>query len=257
MEELINVNVRVENDILVTDSRDVAEHFSKRHDHVLRDIENMKPDLPNFGEMFQESMMPDSYGRLQKVYLMNRDGFSILAMGFTGKEALAWKVKYINAFNALEAAWNTPEQVMARALKIADQTISSLKVENKKLSGEVIALSEKVEEMSPKVSYYETILNSPNTVLVTQIAQDYGMSAKRFNKLLNELGVQHKVGDQWILYSKYQGKGYVHSKTHSFIRANGTSDSKLNTEWSQVGRLFLYDLLKSNGILPQIERGDI
>lgn len=141
-------------------------------------------------------------------------------------------------------------QTYAEALRaLADKA-----EEAERLSGEVLALSEKVEEMSPKVSYYETILNNPNTVLVTQIAQDYGMSAKRFNKLLHELGVQHKVGDQWILYSKYQGKKYVHSKTITYQKMDGSYATKLNTEWSQVGRLFLYDLLKQNGILPQIER---
>lgn len=83
-------------------NREIAEHFGKRHDNVLRDIETLKKDVLNFEEMFFETEIPDSYNRPQKVYLMNRDGFTLLAMGFTGKEALEWKIKYINAFNAME-----------------------------------------------------------------------------------------------------------------------------------------------------------
>lgn len=86
----------------VTSSLNVAENFEKRHDHVLRDIDGVEKDVPNFGEMFFETNEPDSYGRDRRVIYMNRDGFTILAMGFTGKKALQFKLKYIDAFNQME-----------------------------------------------------------------------------------------------------------------------------------------------------------
>ena len=150
-------------------------------------------------------------------------------------------------FIELEKAWNTPEQIMARALRVADEKIKSL-------SQEIVAMSYRIEEMKPKASYYDEILNSKDTVLVTQIAKDYGMSAKTFNKLLHDLGIQHKVNGQWVLYSKYQGNGYVHSHTHKFEYRNGEIGNRMSTEWTQKGRLFLYNFLKDNGELPLIEK---
>lgn len=93
----------------VASSRQIAENFEKRHDHVMRDIDSFKKDVPNFGEMFFEAEAPDSYGRPQRTYLMNRDGFSLLVMGFTGKAALEWKLKYIAAFNEMEKKLATPQ----------------------------------------------------------------------------------------------------------------------------------------------------
>lgn len=154
----------------------------------------------------------------------------------------------------LEKAWNTPEQVMARALRIADETIASLQKKTEFMAKEMIAMNDKIEEMQPKVSYLDTILDSKDTMLVTQIAQDYGMSARGFNKLLHDLGVQHKIHNQWVLYSKYQGKGYVHSHTHIYEKADGQTGNSLNTEWTQKGRLFLYDFLKVHNKLPLIEQ---
>ncbi len=86
----------------VTSSLRVAETFGKRHDHVSRDIEHLRKDLPNFGEMFVEANVPDSYGRDRKAYYLNRDGFTLLAMGFTGDKALQFKLQYIEAFNEME-----------------------------------------------------------------------------------------------------------------------------------------------------------
>lgn len=86
----------------VTTSLQVAKNFEKRHDNVLRDIENLHKDVLNFEEMFIESTELDSYGRNRRIYYMNRDGFSLLAMGFTGKKALQFKLKYIDAFNQME-----------------------------------------------------------------------------------------------------------------------------------------------------------
>lgn len=157
MNDLISVNVRIEKDQMITDSRNVSDVFNKRHDNVLRDIENIKIDVLNFEEMFFETTMPDSYGRAQKVYFMNRDGFTLLAMGFTGAEAMKWKLKYIEAFNALEKAWNTPEQIMARALKLADQTISKL--------------NEKIEEQRPLVEFAEHVSESSDTVDMGEMAK--------------------------------------------------------------------------------------
>lgn len=93
----------------VASSRQIADNFEKRHDHVMRDIDAIKKDVPNFGEMFFETTAPDSYGREQRTYLMNRDGFSLLVMGFTGKAALEWKLKYIQAFNEMEKKLATPQ----------------------------------------------------------------------------------------------------------------------------------------------------
>ena len=147
----------------------------------------------------------------------------------------------------LEKAWNTPEQVMARALKLADQTIENLKVQ-------VIEMNNVIEKLKPKANYVDVILQSTSTVLVTQIAQDYGMSAIAFNKILSGFGIQHKVGKQWILYSKYQGNGYVHSRTIDVALSDGRKSTKMNTEWTQKGRLFLYEELKKHDIYPMIER---
>lgn len=119
---------------------------------------------------------------------------------------------------------------------------------------QVLLLSSEIESMQPKISYYDTILASKETVTITQIAQDYGMSAKALNKILEELRVQHKVNGQWILYAPFISQGYVHSKPVNISRSDGHTEIKLNTEWTQKGRIFLYNGLKNHGILPLIEQ---
>lgn len=154
----------------------------------------------------------------------------------------------------LEKAWNTPEQVMARALKMAGKTIDSLKDRCKFLGGQVVEQQKLIEEMTPKANYVDHILESKSLVATTQIAKDYGMSAVRFNRILNDMKIQYKVNKQWVLYSKYQNCGYVHSKTIDITRSNGDPDVTMQTQWTQKGRLFLYEELKKNGIYPVIEQ---
>ena len=253
MSELITVNVRLEDNQMITDSRNVADVFGKQHRHVLESVRNLEKDMPNFGQMFFEGSMPDSYGREQKVYFMNRDGFTLLAMGFTGSEAMQWKLKYIEAFNALEKAWNSPEQIMARALRFAEQSISSLKDRCKFLGGQVAEQQKLIEEMQPKVSYYDLILQCPDLVSATEISKDYGMSAKKFNNLLHDFEIIYKQGKRWFLYQKHAGYGYAQSKTHNYADKSGKQHSTSSLYWTQKGRLFLYGFLKDKGIVPLIE----
>ena len=111
-------------------------------------------------------------------------------------------------------------------------------------------LMERVGELRPKAQYYDTILQSPSAVPISIIAKDYGMSAAPFNKLLHVLGVQYKISKTWLLYKDYAAQGYTISKTYSI---NGV-EASVHTCWTQKGRLFLYDLLKWYGILPEAEK---
>lgn len=111
-----------------------------------------------------------------------------------------------------------------------------------------------IGELKPRADYTDKILKNKGLVTITQIAQDYGLSGKALNKKLHDLGVQYKQSNQWLLYAKHQGKGYTHSETTPIIRTDGREDIVMNTKWTQKGRLFLYNLLKDNGILPDIER---
>ena len=97
-------------------------------------------------------------------------------------------------------------------------------------------------------------MGSKDAINVTQIAQDYGMSAISFNKLLNDFGIQYKVGEQWILGADYRECGYAVSYTHYHVGSDGEPHTKLMTKWTQKGRLMLYDRLAGDGIFPTIEQ---
>jgi prophage antirepressor-like protein len=113
--------------------------------------------------------------------------------------------------------------------------------------------AQQISEMQPKASYYDLILQNKSTLPSTKIAKDYGMSGRKMNDLLHDLGIQYKMGKTWILYQEYADQGYTQSRTFAI----DDEKSAMHTYWTQKGRLFLYDLLKSKkGILPVIERGD-
>ena len=114
-------------------------------------------------------------------------------------------------------------------------------------------LEQKVAEYEPKITYLDTILASKDAVTTSQIAADYGMSAVKLNKLLHQLGIQRKVGGQWLLYKKYMNCGYTKSHTSEILQTDGTKKIVMSTKWTQKGRLFIYDLLKEEGYYPQMD----
>ena len=160
--------------------------------------------------------------------------------------------KFRQYFIKVEEAWNSPEAVMARALQFANNQLSLVKKQNLELLETVAVQNQQIAEMQPKASYYDLILQNKNTVPITQIAKDYGMSGRKFNELLHERGVQYKFRKTWLLYQHYAECGYTQSRTYAIDE----SRSVMHTYWTQKGRLFLYDLLKNEGILPVIEQED-
>ncbi len=151
-------------------------------------------------------------------------------------------------------------QTFSQALMLAAKQQEQIEEQRAALAQqgeEIVKLSNEVMTMKPKATYYDLILNNPSTVTITQIAQDYGMSAKKFNQILSDFRIQHKVNKQWILYADNINKGYVQSKPTNIPLANGTEKVVYNTEWTQKGRIFLYEKLKQAGILPMIENKDL
>ena len=162
--------------------------------------------------------------------------------------------KFRQYFIDLEKQWNTPEAVMARALQYANNQLAAITQQNKALETENAMQKQIIAEYSPKASYYDVVLQTADALSVSQIAKDYGKSAKWLNEKLHEYGVQYKQGEVWLLYQKYADAGYTRSKTHTYSGNDGKQHSKLHTYWTQKGRLFIYDLLKKHGVLPLMEQ---
>lgn len=150
--------------------------------------------------------------------------------------------------DALERAITEPDFLIQLATTLKEEKAKRLEAEQQcEVQKQIIG------EMEKKVSYLDLILSSTSTMTITQIAQDYGMSGQKMNKLLHKLHIQYKVSDQWILYAEYKDKCYVSSETIHFMTNEGVPCTTLNTKWTQKGRLFLYDILKKDGILPKME----
>ncbi|ENK0837078.1 phage antirepressor KilAC domain-containing protein [Clostridium botulinum] len=150
---------------------------------------------------------------------------------------------------ATDELLDNPDLLIEVATKLKEEKIARLKAEeNIKIQKQIIG------ELKPKADYTDTILLSKSLVTTTQISKDYGISAQEMNKMLHELKVQYKQNGQWLLYSKHHGKGYTHSETIPVRHSDGRLEVKMNTKWTQKGRLFLYELLKEQGVLPTIEK---
>ena len=245
-------------------SLEIAEVTGKQHSNVMRDIRNiLAKGVSQFNFELSSYKQPQPHGGFKEIPCFNLTpkGCLILASGYDALlreriidrlETLEKSAKaqlpstYLDALKALVAS-EEEKQMLA-----ADNAKKQQTIEMK--DAQIVELDTAVNNMKPKVSYVDNILQCKDTINVTQIAQDYGMSAKAFNILLRNLKIQHKVGQIWIVYGKYLTKGYVQSETFTYAKADGTQGVRTFTKWSQRGRLFLYDTLKSHNIIPLIEK---
>jgi anti-repressor protein len=230
----MNELVKIENDRMITTSKIIAETFGKRHDHVLRDIDNIRKDVPNFGEMFHETETQDSYGRQQRIYEITRDGFSLLAMGFTGAEAMEWKIKYLEAFNKLEAFWNSPEQIMARAHRIAEQTIASL--EQKLQQKDFL-----IEQNKPKALFADAVASSKTSILIGELAKiicqnGYQIGQKRLFNWLRENGYLMKASN--LPTQRYIEQGLFEIKESTITTGDGVTRITKTTKVTGKGQIY-------------------
>ena len=258
-------------------SLEIAEVTGKNHAHIMRDIRKLLTqgvNKSNFGLV----EYTDKKGEQRPCYELTKKGCFILASGYDA----VLREKIINRWVELETkerngGFAVP-QTFAEALMLAakqqmlieeqQKNIEARKANEERLlienakkdetiteqGDQIIKLSSDILAMKPKVDYCDKILSSTSLVTTTQIAQDYGYSAVAFNKILAELRIQHKVNKQWILYAPYLSCGYVDSVPVDINKSDGTVKVVFHTEWTQKGRLFLYEKLKSHNIVPLIEK---
>lgn len=195
----------------------------------------------------------DAMGRDQSAVTINESGLYSLVLSSklpSAKQFKRWvtsevlpAIRKTGSFNQLPTGQNLIALALIEANRILEEKDSTIKVQEQLIG-----------EMKPKVDYVDDILKNKSLLKISSIAKDYGMSGQAMNNLLHALKVQYKSGDQWLLYAKHQSSGFTSSETVSFTRTDGRTDVKLITKWTQKGRLFLYELLKKQGVVPMVER---
>lgn len=206
-------------------------------------------------EQFKGVSKLDTPGGKQEVTVISEAG--VYKLAFTSKLPAADEFTNWIASDVLPAirkhgAYMTPAKI-EEVLTDPDTIIQLATQLKQEREGRLIA-EQKVNELTPKATYYDKVLSDKSLVTITQIAKDYGMSGRAMNRKLHELKVIYKQGQTWLLYAKYQKTGWTHSETVMVPKKDGTEKAVLNTKWTQQGRLGLYELLKSNDIIPLIEQ---
>lgn len=237
--------------------KEEGNETEKQHKELLRDIrkEIEVLEVAGIGQRnFAQSSYINSQKKEQPCFVLNKAG--VLQM--LNKESAVVRYKTVQYIEKLEKeneklrydSYTIDDPLeRARAWIKEEELRQTLRLENAQQQ-------QIIGELKPKATYYDLVLQSTDLMPITLIAKDYGIGAQTLNRKLNELGVQYKRCGSWLLYEKYQAKGYTQSKTQSFPKPDGTIGTQLHTQWTQKGRLFIYDMLKQNGILPMIERED-
>lgn len=207
----------------------------------------------------RQTSVTDSLGRQQNTYIINESGLYSVILRSDKPQAKPFR-KWVTS-EVLPAIRKTGIYATDELLNNPDLAIKAFtalkeeRAKTKALTETVAVQQQQILEMKPKASYYDVVLNCKDLLSTTEIAKDYGKSARWLNDLLHEMKVQYKQGKKiWILYQKYAEKGYTSTKTQTYNGKDGEVHTKPHTYWTQKGRLFIYDLLKSKGILPLIEQ---
>ena len=248
-------------------SLEIARLTGKDHAHVMRDIRNMEPAWEKISQSkFGLASYKDAQGKERPCYELTKTECLYVATKFNdearAKLVIRWEElekKARESMIALPNFTDPAEAAEAWAKEFREKKV--LAIENQSLHKEIVRLEQdnsnlaaEVQVLSDDKNYLDLIMRSRSLMTVTQIAQDYGMSAKAMNQILANMGIQYKNNGQWILYSKYKDGGYVSSRSIDITRSNGMPDTVMQTEWTQAGRRFLYEELKKIGIIPMLER---
>lgn len=201
--------------------------------------------------------LTDSLGREQSAYIVNESGLYSVILRSDKPQAKPFR-KWVTG-EVLPTIRKTGSYSVKDSYAIDDPIERAKRwieeqQEKKQLQLTVSVQSQQIAELQPKASYYDVVLNCKDLMSIGKIAKDYGKSAVWLNKWLHEQNIQYKQGDLWLLYQKYAEQGYTSTKTQTYNGSDGTIHSRVHTYWTQKGRLFIYDLLKQNGILPIIEK---
>lgn len=196
-------------------------------------------------------------GQNREMKVINESGLYSLILSSklpSAKKFKRWVTSEVLPAIRKHGAFMTNEKI--EEVLLNPDTIIKLATELKTERERRSIAEQRVNELTPKASYYDLVLSNESLVTITQIAKDYGMSGQTMNHKLHDLGVIYKQGNTWLLYSKYQRTGWTHSETIMVDKADGTQKAVMHTKWTQKGRLGLYELLKRHGILPLIETVD-
>lgn len=231
-------------------AKDVAEWIEYDVSSVNKMLDKIDEDEKLVGTLFRSGQNREAWflteNGLYEVLMQSRKP---LAKEFKKKVKEILKSIRKHGLYAIDDLLNNPDMAIAALQKLKEERQLRLQAQE-----EVAQKNQIIQELQPKATYYDLVLQNKSLVAISVIAKDYGMSAKKLNKILHELKIQFKQGKTWLLYQKYAGKGYTQSKTHTI----DADYSKMHTYWTQKGRLFLYDLLKNKkGILPLIEQKDV
>ncbi|HFD1755380.1 phage antirepressor KilAC domain-containing protein [Enterococcus durans] len=236
------VRTFLENDIPYFVANDVAKTLGYKNPsdatnkHCKKAVKTWGSDSLGRRQSFKVIPESDVYRLIIKSNLPSAEKFEAWVM----EEVLPQIRKH--GMYATDELLNNPDLLIEVATKLKEERTLRLVAE------------QKAAEMQPKADYYDRILNNKGLVTVSTIAKNYGMSAVSFNKLLHELGIQFNQSGTWLLYSKFQDKGYTHIEPFDYEDKNGNRQVKTRMKWTQKGHIFLYETLKKNNYLPMIER---
>lgn len=252
------VRTIVENDEILFCATDVARSlgYNKPQDAVQRHCKKSTPCFvehpQNPDKTIEMKFIPESdvYRLIIKSKLPQAEEFEIWVF-----EEVIPSIRKHGGYltpQKIEEALVNPDTLihLATILKEEKEKNATLTLVNKQQE-------QQIKELQPKATYYDLILQCPDLLSVTQIAKDYGKGGAWLNKKLNELGIQYKHRDTWLLYSKYADKGYTSSTTRDYPDSKGVIHSRLHTYWTQKGRLFIYEQLKRINILPLIKKENV
>lgn len=245
---MTDIILSVKNNEAVVSSRQIAESFGKEHRNVMQSIKNLSAENSAVTQMFYKSEYTAGTGKKYPMYLMNRDGFSLLAMGFTGKEAVQWKLKYIAAFNAMEKQLTQPKQlskteILSQALLIANEELE----ESKK---QITALTAKNAKLIPKAEFADAISASNASVLIGSFAIvlkqngcDIGQNRlfrylRENGYLISQKGDRYNTPTQWAMEM-----GLFEVETTLFTTAYGNAKISYTTRVTPKGQQYLINKL--------------
>lgn len=194
----------------------------------------------------------DTLGGSQEMTIINESGLYSLVLSSKlpgARKFRHWVTSEVLPSIRKTGGYQIPQDYPSalRALADAEEQKQAFAAENERQR-------QAIADFATVRQYLDTILESPGTMATSQIAADYGMSAKKLNKILHEAGIQHNVNGQWILYTRLMGKGYTKSKTIHITHSDGQPDTRMQTQWTQKGRLMIHETLTARGYMAVMDR---